>query len=61
MGKHSITTLKKLTIEILDNINKELGTQRDSVLARKYNISREYIRQLRNKQNIPKYSKKPSV
>lgn len=34
---------------------KELGTARDATLARKFGYSREFIRQLREKSNIPKF------
>lgn len=55
-GKHSEIAYKKLSMSSHQTLITELGRERDSILARKYGISREYVRQLRNRYNIPKYS-----
>ena len=54
-GKHHQTHHTKMEPAAFDSLVKELGTMRDSHLAKKYNVSREYIRQLRTKQGIAKY------
>lgn len=55
-GKHSIVHYKKLTEEDYEELISLLGLRRDSILARTYGVSREYVRQLRLKFNKPKFS-----
>ena len=54
--KHTVIYYKKLTEEQHSSLVKELGTKRDSILSRIYGVSREYVRQLRIKHSIPKFS-----
>jgi hypothetical protein len=54
--KHVDIPLKKLTEKNFASLCSELGKSRDSVLGRKYEVSREYVRQLRVRFNIPKFS-----
>lgn len=55
-GKHERTHHTKMEPDMYDLLIKELGTVKDNHLAKKYGISREYIRQLRIKNSIEKFS-----
>lgn len=55
--KHSVTYLKKLSRDDFDKLRGLLGKQRDTKLATDFNVSREYIRQLRVKFSVPRYKK----
>ena len=54
--KHNDTPLKKLSRDNYQMLIGELGKSRDTALARKYDISREYVRQLRVRNNVAKFS-----
>ena len=47
--------MKKIRGLYPDGLMKEIGTAGDAELGRKYGYSREFIRQLRQKANIPKF------
>lgn len=55
-GKHDKTHHTKLSDSDFKALIAALGTQRDAILAKTFGVSREYVRQLRVKHNIKKYS-----
>lgn len=54
--QHEKKHLKKLSEKEFSELISNLGVKRDSELSRTFNISREYVRQLRLKNNKLKYS-----
>jgi hypothetical protein len=55
-GKHDKSHHTKLSDADFKALVAALGTQRDSILARTFAVSREYVRQLRLKYKIKRFS-----
>jgi hypothetical protein len=56
-GKHTFSKNRKVNAQQMERLVAQLGFMRDSVLSREFGISREYVRQLRQKYNVPTFSK----